>query len=319
MPPQRFLFDAHLHIIDPRFPLIPNQGYLPAPFTVADYRHRVAALGITGGAVVSGSFQAFDQTYLVDALEQLGPTFVGVTQLPASAPDKRILDLDRAGVRAVRFNLRRGGSERLDQLESLAERVAELADWHVELYVDGRDLPDLEPRLLALPRVSIDHLGMHRDGLPALLRLVDQGAKIKASGFGRGDLDPRTAIRAIADIDPGALLFGTDLPSTRAPRPFADADLTLIFDTLGPERARKALHDNAIAWYRPRTAEPGCMARCAGSGSHSADPTMKIETKNATRKQHEADDQAVAIAQLCGIVAWTSRRRETQTASCCAS
>lgn len=256
-PPNRPIFDAHLHIIDPRFPLVANQGYLPEPFTVADYRERVSGLGITGGAVVSGSFQALDQTYLLDALEQLGPAFVGVTQLPASAPDRQILDLDRAGVRAVRFNLRRGGSEHLEHLESLAHRVAALADWHVELYVDGRDLPELERRLLALPRLSIDHLGLHRDGLPTLLRLVEHGAKVKASGFGRADHDPRTTIRAIADVDPSALLFGTDLPSTRAPRPFADTDVGLVLDTLGRERASQALHDNAIDWYQPRAAERG--------------------------------------------------------------
>ncbi|WP_372512310.1 amidohydrolase family protein, partial [Mycolicibacterium gadium] len=71
------VFDAHFHIIDPRFPLVPNNGYLPEAFTVADYRMRVDPLDITGGAVVSGSFQAFDQSYLKDALAQLGPGFVG--------------------------------------------------------------------------------------------------------------------------------------------------------------------------------------------------------------------------------------------------
>jgi predicted TIM-barrel fold metal-dependent hydrolase len=245
------VFDAHLHIIDPRFPLVANQGYLPEPFTVADYRRRTAALPIAGGAVVSGSFQAFDQSYLLDALARLGPGFVGVTQLPASASDELILELDRAGVRAVRFNLRRGGSAGLDDLETLARRVHALAGWHVELYLDGRDLPALERRLLALPRLSIDHLGLHRDGLPSLLRLVERGAKVKASGFGRVDLDPRTTLRAIADVDPRALLFGTDLPSTRARRPFSHTDLALVLDALGPELAARALHDNALAWYRP--------------------------------------------------------------------
>ena len=61
------VFDAHFHIIDPRFPLVANNGYLPDPFTATDYRARAAALHVTGGAVVSGSFQAFDQTYLRDA------------------------------------------------------------------------------------------------------------------------------------------------------------------------------------------------------------------------------------------------------------
>lgn len=54
------LFDAHLHVIDPRFPLVANQGYLPPAFTVDDYRDRTAHLEVVGGAVVSGSFQAFD-------------------------------------------------------------------------------------------------------------------------------------------------------------------------------------------------------------------------------------------------------------------
>src|SRR5919206_5246603 len=78
------VFDSHLHIIDPRFPLIPNQGYLPDPFTVRDYVERTSTLDLAGGAVVSGSFQGFDQSYLIHALERLGPRFVGVTHVPAA-------------------------------------------------------------------------------------------------------------------------------------------------------------------------------------------------------------------------------------------
>ncbi len=73
--------------------------------------------------------------------------------------------------------------------------------------------------------------------------------KVKATGFGRGDLDVAKALRAIAAVDPCALLFGTDLPSTRAPRAFADADVDLVTAALEPEVARRALHDNAAAWY----------------------------------------------------------------------
>ena len=35
------LFDAHFHIVDPRFPLVPNRGYLPDRYTVSDYRARM--------------------------------------------------------------------------------------------------------------------------------------------------------------------------------------------------------------------------------------------------------------------------------------
>ncbi|MGC1332472.1 amidohydrolase family protein, partial [Pseudomonas sp.] len=71
----RQVFDAHCHIIDPRFPLVANEGYLPPTYTVDDYLAQAAPLGVCGGAVVSGSFQAFDQTYLLDALARLGPGF----------------------------------------------------------------------------------------------------------------------------------------------------------------------------------------------------------------------------------------------------
>jgi predicted TIM-barrel fold metal-dependent hydrolase len=236
------IFDAHFHIVDPRFPLVANQGFLPEPFTVSDYRERVAELDITGGAVVSGSFQAYDQTYLVDALEQLGPGFVGVANVRLDITDDEVLALYAAGVRAFRINLYRGGD--LDLIE-LAPRFAELVGWHLEVYLDGRDLPELAPRLKRAPRLVIDHLGMTQAGLPTLLNLVKEGAYVKASGFGRIDHDVPAALRAIADVNPGALLFGSDLPSTRAKRPFQDADLQLVREIAGA----RALYANAAAVY----------------------------------------------------------------------
>ncbi|MEU7072121.1 amidohydrolase family protein [Streptomyces narbonensis] len=248
--PERPVFDAHLHIVDPRFPLVENDGYLPPAFTVGQYRERVSGLGVRGGAVVSGSFQGFDQTYLRDALTALGPGFVGVTQVPATVTDEEIAGLDAAGVRAVRFNARRGGSATLDQLDRLARRVHDVAGWHTELYIDARDLPDLATTLAALPAVSLDHLGLHRDGLPPLLALVESGVKVKATGFGRVDLDPAEVMKAVLKADPHALVFGTDLPSTRARRPFADDDLALVARTVGEEHLDAVLWDNAAALYR---------------------------------------------------------------------
>ena len=243
------LFDSHFHIIDTQHPLIENNGYLPEPFTVEDYTARVEGLEVAGGAIVSGSFQAFDQGYLKDALAVLGPGYVGVTQIPADTSDQEILDLDKAGVKAVRLNLKRGGSAGLDDLETLARRVHDLAGWHTELYVDARELDELESTLASLPAVSIDHLGLHRDGLPALLRLVENGIKVKATGFGRVELDPTEVIQAIMAVDPTALMIGTDLPSTRAKRPFEDADLDLIAETVGEDHVDNVFWNNAAAFY----------------------------------------------------------------------
>lgn len=244
------LFDAHLHIIDPRFPLFANQGYLPDPFTFSDYRVRTAAYNLIGGAVVSGSFQAFDQSYLRAALLDLGSGFVGVTQLPATVSDAEILDLHIAGVRGVRFNLKRGGSAEVSDLEAMALRVNELVGWHVELYVDSRDLDELVPLLRRLPAVTIDHLGLSREGLPTLIQLVAAGVRVKATGFGRVDFPVAPALQLLCAINPDAIFFGSDLPSTRAARPYADEDLLLVVDALGEELARKVLCTNGLDSYR---------------------------------------------------------------------
>jgi predicted TIM-barrel fold metal-dependent hydrolase len=246
------VFDAHLHIVDPRFPIVANMGYLPTPFRVSDYVAVAQPLGICGGAVVSGSFQGFDQTYLLDAIGRLGPTFVGVTQLPVTVSDDEILALAGRGVRALRFNLRRGGSASAAELPTMARRVYELAGWHVELYVDSADLAALLPTLHTLPALCIDHLGLSHAGRRDLLRLVGHGAKVKASGFGRVDFPVADILRAIDAENPSALMFGSDLPSTRAPRPFAASDLDLIIDALGAAGARRVLWENAYEFYGMR-------------------------------------------------------------------
>ncbi len=246
------LFDAHLHIIDNRFPLIPNNGYLPEAFTCEDYYNRMKGYTLCGGAVVSGSFQAFDQSYLVDALKRLGPSFVGVTQLPVTVSDKELLELDRAGVRALRFNLERGGSEQLQHLDSMARRVHEVVGWHVELYADSKELTNLYQTLVALPAVSIGHLGLSKEGFKTLVKLTERGVRVKVTGFGRVDFDVRAALYDLYSANPKSLMFGTDLPSTRATRPYRDDDFTLVVETLGAEHAIRVLYENAVEYYKPR-------------------------------------------------------------------
>ncbi|EJQ90727.1 hypothetical protein II1_05557 [Bacillus cereus MC118] len=63
------IFDTHFHIIDFDFPIIKNQGYLPPSYVVEDYQNETSDLNVLGGAIVSGSFQGFDQEYLLKALK----------------------------------------------------------------------------------------------------------------------------------------------------------------------------------------------------------------------------------------------------------
>jgi len=242
------VFDAHVHIIDPRFPLTENEGYLPEPYTIADYRKRMARFDVQGGAVVSASFQGTDQAYLKAALAELGEEWVGVTRLDLDASDEEIVELDRVGVRALRFNLKRAATD-ITRMTVQALRAYELAGWHVEVYVDGQMLASLQPVISKLPALSVDHLGMSEEGLPYLLDLVDRGARVKATGFGRVSMNVAETLRRIHAVNPQALMFGSDLPGARAGRPFRDTDVNLLSDVVGADMYA-VLEDNARAFYR---------------------------------------------------------------------
>ncbi|MEJ9227894.1 amidohydrolase family protein [Priestia aryabhattai] len=243
------LFDSHFHIIDFDFPINENQGYLPPSYVVEDYKTGTANLDVLGGAIVSGSFQGFDQEYLVNALKQMGPTFCGVTQLPFTVTDEEIIHLHRHGVKALRFNIKRGGSEDLSKLDYFARRVYDLVGWHSELYIDSKELPEIASTIEKLPAISIDHLGLSEEGLPHLLKLVDKGIRVKATGFGRVELNVENALKYIYEANPDALMFGTDLPSTRAKRPFEYKDIELIQQLFDQQAADKILYMNAFNWY----------------------------------------------------------------------
>jgi predicted TIM-barrel fold metal-dependent hydrolase len=251
---ERRLFDGHCHIIDHRFPIVANQGFTPPEFGLADYLAKAKPLGVAGGAVVSASFQAFDQTYLMDALPKLGAGWVGVTQIPDIYADEEIKKLAAIGVRALRFNLFRGNIESVEDIAALARRAHAIAGWHAEIYADAAALKPHLATLSKLPRLSIDHLGMTEEGVPVVLELVDAGCKVKATGFGRVRLDVPKALEAIARRSPNALVFGTDIPSTRAKRPFEVADIELVERVLGLDLAKRAFWDNPLGLYRVKIA-----------------------------------------------------------------
>lgn len=246
------IFDAHFHIINPKFPLVANNGYLPPEFTTEDYTKRTSNYGITGGAIVSGSFQAFDQEYLIDALKQLGNDFYGVANIPTTLSDEELGRLDKANVRAIRFNVKRGGSEKMEHIEKLSNDLFDKYGWHTELYIDSKDLSRLKSVLQNIPEFSIDHMGLSQAGLKDLYYWVEKGAKVKATGFGRIDFDPISTMKTIYQINPNALMFGTDLPSTRAKTPFSEKDLQLVRNNFSTEELKKVFYQNASEWYKKK-------------------------------------------------------------------
>jgi len=243
-------FDSHFHIINPKFPLVENNGYLPPDFTVDDYLKAVNQYKLAGGAIVSGSFQAFDQEYLIDAIQTLGTNFYGVANIPWDISDQELTRLNNTNIVAVRFNVKRGGSEKIEHIEKLSNHLFDKYGWHTELYVDSKDLKDLKQQLQNIPKFSIDHLGLSKDGLSDLYYWVEKGIKVKATGFGRIDFDPIPVMKTICQINPNALMFGTDLPSTRARDPFSFQHLEMVKDNFSEDELDNILFRNAEAWYK---------------------------------------------------------------------
>ena len=250
------LFDAHFHIIDPAYTLAGNNGFTPDWYTVQDYRAELAPmdLELVGGAVVSGSFQAWDQSYFEGALGKLGKGFVGVTQLDPATSDAELSRLDALGIKAIRFNLYRGLSATPAEIESLERRVWDACGWKCELYLDAAKIDDeLDALIRRLPAVSIDHLGMSRLDDDALMRgYVAAGVPVRVTGFGRVEHTREQVAELVAALyqeNPRALLFGTDLPATRARYRFSMDDVALVKAALGDEAAQDVLWKNGMRWY----------------------------------------------------------------------
>lgn len=249
------IFDSHFHIIDPKFELVENNGFVPAYYTVSDYLEELKAVGLEaiGGAVVSGSFQGFDQTYFEEALEQLGDNFVGVTQLPFETTDEELARLHQVGIRGVRFNLYRGFDASLEQIEELSLRCYELFGWKTEFYVNLAATSDaLKDLILRLPATSIDHIGMTSVPYEKLREYMKNGVPIRLTGFGRVEYSREELselIRVLYEMNPDGLIFGTDLPSTRAAYRFSREDIELIQEVLNEEECQKVFWKNGYEWY----------------------------------------------------------------------
>ena len=76
------------------------------------------------------------------------------------------------------------------------------------------------------------------------------GDRVAELSGGRVDFSVPRALKDLYAANPEALMFGTDLPSTRAARPYSDNDYRMVRETLGEEAAQRVFLDNARAFYR---------------------------------------------------------------------
>lgn len=218
--------DCHHHIFDPRFPR-PN-GRQGIWGTVADYRLLRRRLGLTRSVITSPQSYAFDNSCLIDALNQLGESARGVAAVRLDVSDTELDRLHAHGVRGIRLYLIGDAPTPPEGFVDYARRIERLG-WHIQMVaVDGNALVAAEAALQKLPcTLVIDHFGyvtqpegIRHPSMAALCRLLDKGnvyVKLSApyisSRIGPpdyADLDP--VAMTLVRTSPERLLWGTDWP-----------------------------------------------------------------------------------------------------------
>ncbi len=258
--------DAHLHIIDPRFPSL--QATRPDGMTLDDYRLLQRRLGTTRAVPVQAKHYRTDNACLLDALERLGADGRGIAVVSPDVTDGELRRLDRGGVRGLRFSVWNPADTvtTAAMIEPLANRVAGLG-WHVQLHMSADQIAEAAATLARLPcPIVFDHMGRlppeqgpDHPAFPVICGLLDRGnAWVKLAGAylnteqGPPDYADATRIaRAFVRAAPERLVWGSDWPHVTEPDKPDDAGL---FDLLavwaGDERTReRILVDNPATLY----------------------------------------------------------------------
>jgi len=252
--------DCHIHVLGPydRHPLLETATVDPPEAPLAAYRRIVMPLGIERVVVVQPSMYRFDNRVTLGAVAELGDRARAVVVIDPEIDDAGLQDLHRQGARGVRLQKVATGGLGFDQLERVAARVAPLG-WHLQFWIDARDLPDLLPRLrrLKLPLV-FDHAarilpdsGEDEPGFRALLGLLAEGRAWVKLGNPLHDVTVGRA-RALFAANPGRVVWGSDWPHCAWRAVIADegrllADLAAWFPD--PDQRRAVLADNPARLY----------------------------------------------------------------------
>lgn len=216
--------DSHIHVYDHRFPAAPTAVVHADDASVTEYIDTFPAT--TGVVVVQPSAYGLDNRCQLGAMvdfEARGVSARGVMVIDAETTVGEIERLDALGVRGARFHMLPGGAVAWQHLEPVAERIADVG-WHIQLQLDGRELPVRIERLLSLPTdLVVDHVGrfmppvaVESTEFDALLQLLDTGrtwVKLSAPYESSADValvEPLAA--ALIEHRPDRLLWASNWP-----------------------------------------------------------------------------------------------------------
>jgi len=155
--------DAHCHIFGPgaQFPYAPERKYTPCDASKAQLFALRDHLGVARNVIVQATCHGADNSAMLDAIAASGGRARGVATVPRAVTEAELVRLHAAGVRGVRFNFlkRLVDLTPKDELREIAARIAAFG-WHVVLYFEAADLPELWDFFTTLPTaVVVDHMG----------------------------------------------------------------------------------------------------------------------------------------------------------------
>jgi predicted TIM-barrel fold metal-dependent hydrolase len=275
VPPPPGACDTHNHVFGPasRFPYADDRSYTPPDAPLEKYLAMLDTVGFSRGVLVQGSAHGRDNAAMLDALARTPTRLRGVAVADADVSPEELRRWHALGVRGLRFNhffrggaLHYRGGVPLEAAKTLAPIMAELG-WHVQLWIDVKDLADTMPLIKAIGRpIVVDHMGRsdavngtQTPGFQSLLRLLGDGACwVKVSGAHRVSQRPpdypdaRPFLEAVVRANPDRLVWGSDWPHPRMDNEMPDAGhlFELFHDWVGDEATRRRiLVDNPARLY----------------------------------------------------------------------
>ncbi len=271
--------DAHCHVFGPgaQFPYAPERKYTPCDASKEQLFALRDHLGFDKNVIVQATCHGSDNRALVDALRVSSGKARGVATVSRDVTDAQLQELHAAGVRGTRFNFVRRLADFTPRevLLEIATRIAPLG-WHVVVYFEAQDLPELYGFFTALPTtVVVDHMGRPDVGKPVdgpefglFVKMMREHANIwsKVSCPERLSLTGPHALNgeqgAYQDVVPFAkrlvesfpdrVLWGTDWPHPNLKDHMPDDGLLVDFIphiAATPELQHKLLVDNPNRLY----------------------------------------------------------------------
>lgn len=219
--------DTHMHFYNAKFPSAPTSLMTPDDAWSDDYKAVQAHLGLERVVVVQPTTYGKDNSCQIEAMAAFGDRVRAVFVVDDKTPDEELERLTKLGGRGARFHMLPGGAVPWDILEAVAARVHEFG-WHIQLQLNGRELPEHEAMLKRLPgTLVVDHVGRFtqpvepdHEAFRVLLRLLEGGkcwVKLSApyESFADQPLDyGKIAVeaRALVAAAPDRMLWASNWP-----------------------------------------------------------------------------------------------------------